>query len=293
MKVTVAAVQMACTEHEAENLEKAESLVREAAAAGANIVLLQEMFSSQFFGMQDLDSEYFALASTAEDSVVVRHMSSLAAELEVVLPVSFFERANQAYFNTVAVIGSKGETLGLYRKSHVPSGPPRCFEAYYTSPGNTGFKVWDTPYARIGVGVCWDQWFPECARCLALMGTELIFFPSAIGTDCHDHWQVVQQGHAGANLTPVVAANRVGRESGPFGTTHFWGRSFITDETGAIVAKASADGEEIVTATFDLGEIRRRRADWGVFRDRRPDLYQALLTLDASRAGAHAGGRPE
>ena len=286
MKVTVAVVQMGCSDRQDENLEKADGLVRQAAAAGANIVLLQELFSTRFFGMQDWDPDYFALASSAEDSAPVCYMSSLAAELGVVIPVSFFERANQCYFNTVTVIDSRGNRLGLYRKSHMPGGPPRCFEKYFTTPGNTGFRAWDTEFGRIGVGICWDQWFPESARCMALKGAEVLFFPTAIGSDCHDHWQVVMQGHAGANLTPLVAANRIGCETGPFGTTQFWGRSFIADEKGAIVAKASADREEIITATFDFADIRRRRADWGVFRDRRPDLYQPLLTMDGSPTGA-------
>ncbi len=285
MKVTVAAVQMSCSDRVDENIEKADGLVRQAAAAGANIVLLQEMFSTRFFGMLDWDPDYFSLASTAGESVSVRHMSRLAAELGVVLPVSFFERANQSYFNSVTVIDSTGERLGLYRKSHMPLGPPRCFEKYFTTPGNTGFQAWDTGFGRIGVGICWDQWFPESARCMALKGAELLFYPTAIGTGCHDHWQVVMQGHAGANMVPLVVSNRVGPESGPFGTTDFWGGSFIADEKGAIAAKASADRDEFIAATFDLAEIRQQRADWGLFRDRRPDLYRTLLTMDGSTSG--------
>ena len=285
MKVTVAAVQMACSDRTDENLDKADRLVRQAAAAGANIVLLQEMFSTRFFGMLDWDSDYFALASTAAESVSVLRMSALAAELGIVLPVSFFERANQSYFNSVTVIDADGKELGLYRKSHMPLGPPRCFEKYFTTPGNTGFQAWDTEFGRIGVGICWDQWFPESARCMALKGAELLFYPTAIGTGCRDHWQIVMQGHAGANFTPLVAANRVGSESGPFGTTDFWGGSFIADEKGAIAAKASADRDEFVAATFDLSEIRRQRAHWGLFRDRRPDLYGTLLTVDGYANG--------
>ena len=276
---------MACSDRTDENLDKADRLVRQAAAAGANIVLLQEMFSTRFFGMLDWDSDYFALASTAAESVSVLRMSALAAELGIVLPVSFFERANQSYFNSVTVIDADGKELGLYRKSHMPLGPPRCFEKYFTTPGNTGFQAWDTEFGRIGVGICWDQWFPESARCMALKGAELLFYPTAIGTGCRDHWQIVMQGHAGANFTPLVAANRVGSESGPFGTTDFWGGSFIADEKGAIAAKASADRDEFVAATFDLSEIRRQRADWGLFRDRRPDLYETLLTVDGCANG--------
>ncbi len=285
MKVTVAAVQMSCSDRVEENIGKADGLVRQAAAAGANIVLLQEMFSTRFFGMLDWDSDYFSLASTAGESAPVRHMAALAAELGIVLPVSFFERANQSYFNSVILIDSGGRQRGLYRKSHMPLGPPRCFEKYFTTPGNTGFRAWDTEFGRIGVGICWDQWFPESARCMALQGAELLFYPTAIGTGCHDHWQIVMQGHAGANMTPLVVSNRVGPESGPFGTTDFWGGSFIADEKGAIAAKASPDRDEFVAATFDLAAIRRQRADWGLFRDRRPDLYRPLLTLDGGADG--------
>lgn len=282
MKVTVAAVQMSCSQDQDENLCKADAMVRQAAAAGANVVLLQELFTMQFFGMNDWKREWFDLASPADESKAVKRMAGLAEALGVVLPVSFFERAGQVYFNTVAMIDSNGETLGLYRKAHMPVGPPSCFEAYYTSPGDTGFRVWETDFGKIGIGICWDQWFPEAARCMALNGAEILLFPTAIGTDCHDHWQVVMQGHAGANFMPVAAANRVGAESGLHGTTNFWGRSFIADETGAMVAKAGADHDEIITATFDLAEIRRRRANWGLFRDRRPDLYGALITLDGA-----------
>lgn len=284
MKVTVAAVQMSCSDRTDENIGKADGLVRRAAAAGANIVLLQEMFSTRFFGMLDWDSGYFALASTAAESAAVRHMSALAAELGIVMPVSFFERANQSYFNSVVVIDADGKELGLYRKSHMPLGPPRCFEKYFTTPGNTGFQAWDTGFGRIGVGICWDQWFPESARCMALKGAELLFYPTAIGTGCHDHWQVVMQGHAGANFTPLVAANRVGPESGPFGTTDFWGGSFIAGEKGTLAAKAGADRDDVIAATFDLADIRRQRADWGLFRDRRPELYRPLLTVDGTIA---------
>ena len=289
MKVTVAAVQMACSDRVDENIGKADGLVRQAAAAGANIVLLQEMFSTRFFGMLDWDSDYFSLASTAGESAPVRHMAALAAELGIVLPVSFFERANQSYFNSVVLIDSGGAQRGLYRKSHMPLGPPRCFEKYFTTPGNTGFRAWDTEFGRIGVGICWDQWFPESARCMALQGAELLFYPTAIGTGSHDHWQIVMQGHAGANMTPLVVSNRVGPESGPFGTTDFWGGSFIADEKGAIAAKASADRDEFIAATFDLAEIRRQRADWGLFRDRRPDLYRPLLTVDGGAGGVQSG----
>jgi N-carbamoylputrescine amidase len=286
MKVTVAATQMACGWDREANLEKAEGLVRAAARQGANIVLLQEMFSTHFFGFMDWKPEYFALAAPVGDNPVLRRMAGLAKELGVVLPVNFFERANNAYYNSVMVIDADGRELGIYRKSHIPVGPPGCFEKVYTSPGDTGFKAWKTGFGTIGVGICWDQWFPEAARAMMLMGADILFYPTAIGSDCHDHWQRAMQGHAASNLTPLVAANRVGEESGELGTTNFWGRSFIADATGEIVAKAGPEEETAITATFDLEEIRERRANWGVFRDRRPDLYGPLLSLDGmTRAG--------
>ena len=283
MNVTVAASQMACGWDREANLEKAETLVRDAARQGANIVLLQEMFSTHFFAFMDWKPEYFALALPADDSnPVLARMKALARDLGVVLPVNFFERANNAYYNTIMVIDADGRELGIYRKSHIPVGPPGCFEKVYTSQGDTGFKAWKTQFGTIGVGICWDQWFPESARIMCLLGAEILFYPTGIGSDCHDHWQRAMQGHAAANLTPLVAANRVGTETGEFGSTAFWGRSFIAGPTGEIVAKASADKEEAITATFDLEQIRERRANWGVFRDRRPDLYGPLLSLDGT-----------
>jgi N-carbamoylputrescine amidase len=211
---------------------------------------------------------------------ILARMAKLAKELGVVLPVNFFERANNAYYNTVMMIDDEGRELGIYRKSHIPMGPPGCFEKVYTSEGDTGFKVWPTRFGTLGVGVCWDQWFPESARCMCVMGADLLFYPTGIGSDCHDHWQTAMQGHAAANLTPLVASNRIGTESGEFGSTTFWGRSFVAGPTGQIVAKAGRDQEQVVTASFDLEENREMRANWGVFRDRRPDLYWPLMTLD-------------
>ncbi len=282
MKVTVAAAQMACSWDREANLDNAESLIRAAAAKGANVVLLQEMFATRFFAFMDWKPEHFALAETREESVVLAHMRGLARELGVVLPVSFFERANQAYYNSLAMIDADGRELGVYRKMHMPAGPPGCFEKIYTSPGDTGFKAWKTAFGTLGSGICWDQWFPEAARIMCLQGAEILFYPTGIGSDSHDHWQRVMQGHAGANLTPLVVANRIGREDGEFGSTTFWGQSFIADQTGAVVVEASDDRAECITATFDLEAIREQRANWGVFRDRRPDAYAPLMTLDGT-----------
>ena len=280
MKVTVAATQMACSWDVEENLAGAERLVRAAAKLGANVILLQEMFATHFFAFLDWKPEYFKDAMPIEVNPILARMGKLAKELGVVLPVNFFERANNAYYNTVMIIDDEGKELGIYRKSHIPVGPPGCFEKVYTGPGDTGFKVWKTRFGNLGVGVCWDQWFPESARCMCVMGADLLFYPTGIGSDCHDHWQTAMQGHAAANLTPLVASNRIGREAGDFGASTFWGRSFIAGPTGQIVAKAQSDREEVITAAFDIEAIREMRANWGVFRDRRPDLYWPLLTFD-------------
>lgn len=280
MKVKVAATQMACTWDVDENLATAERLVRQAAGQGANVILLQEMFATHFFAFMDWKAEYFKFAHPIAGNPILARMAKLAKELGVVLPVNFFERANNAYYNTIMVIDDQGQELGIYRKSHIPMGPPGCFEKVYTSEGDTGFKVWPTRFGNLGVGVCWDQWFPESARCMCVMGADLLFYPTGIGSDCHDHWQTVMLGHAGANLTPLVCSNRIGTESGEFGATTFWGRSFIAGPKGEIVAKAGRDREEVLVAEFDLEANREMRANWGVFRDRRPDLYGPLTTLD-------------
>jgi N-carbamoylputrescine amidase len=282
MRTRLAATQMACSWNMDENLATAERLVRKAAQQGANVILLQEMFATHFFAFMDWKPEYFKFALPLQNNPILQRMSALAKELGVVLPVNIFERANNAYYNTIMVIDDDGRELGIYRKSHIPMGPPGCFEKVYTSQGDTGFKVWKTRFGNLGVGVCWDQWFPESARCMCVMGADFLFYPTGIGSDCHDHWQIAMQGHAAANLTPLVASNRIGKESGEFGSTTFWGRSFIAGPTGQIVAKASSDKEEVITAEFDTEEIREMRANWGVFRDRRPDLYWPLLTLDGT-----------
>jgi N-carbamoylputrescine amidase len=286
--VTVAATQMACSWDEAANVATAEALVREASAAGANLVLLQELFATPYF-CQDQRHEFLDLARPLRDHPLIAHFSRLAAELGVVLPVSYFERDGQACFNSVAIVDADGTVLGNYRKSHIPDGPGYT-EKFYFSPGDTGFKVWQTRAGVIGVGICWDQWFPEAARSMALQGAEILLYPTAIGSEPHDpaiessgHWQRVMQGHAGANIMPLVASNRIGREAGVAGTTiDFYGSSFIADPTGAKVAETDRGTPGIVTATFDLEGIARQRRAWGLFRDRRPELYGALSRLGAS-----------
>jgi N-carbamoylputrescine amidase len=284
--VTVAATQMACLPDVEANISRAEKLVREAAAAGAQIILIQELFENWYF-CQDQLYDKLQLAKPLAENPAIAHFAKLAAELQVVLPVSVYELAGQSRFNTVVILDADGRNLGYYRKSHIPDGPGYS-EKFYFSPGDTGFKVWDTAYARIGVGICWDQWFPETARAMALMGAEILFFPTAIGSEPQDatldssaHWQRAMQGHAASNVTPLVASNRIGTEPGAKGTTlTFYGSSFIAGPTGAKIAEANRTDETVLTASFDLDEIAKMRASWGVFRDRRPELYKPLLTLD-------------
>jgi N-carbamoylputrescine amidase len=288
--VTLAAVQMACGWDGGANIAKAEHLVREAAARGAQIILLPELFETPYFCIEQ-DARHLKLARTVDDNPAVRHFSAVARELGVVLPISFFERAGPAYFNSIAILDADGSRLGVYRKSHIPNGPGYQ-EKNYFSPGDTGFKVWQTRFARIGVGICWDQWFPEAARAMALAGAEVLLYPTAIGTEpppalpvnSRDHWQRTQQGHAAANLMPLLAANRYGLERSlqdPGGLyIRFYGSSFITDALGAKVAEAPEEGDAVLTAAFDLEETKAVRDNWFVFRDRRPDLYGALTSLD-------------
>jgi N-carbamoylputrescine amidase len=283
--LTVAATQMACGQDRRENLERAESLVREAAAAGARIVLLQELFETPYF-CKDQRPELFGLAAPAEMHPTIERMCRLAAELEVVLPVSFFERARNVHYNSLALVDADGTVLGVYRKSHIPDGPGYQ-EKFYFSPGDTGFKAWRTRYGVVGAAICWDQWFPEAARAMVLQGAEVLLYPTAIGSeppdpgyDSRPHWQRVMQGHAAANMVPVVASNRVGTERGESCEITFYGSSFITDPTGAMVVEAGRTGQAVITASFDLEAARAQRIGWGVFRDRRPDLYRGLLSLD-------------
>jgi N-carbamoylputrescine amidase len=285
--VTFAATQMACSWELEENLDRAEGLVREAAALGAQVVLLQELFETPYFCI-DQDARHFDLARPIPLHPTVERFRRLAGELGVVLPVSVFERAGQVFFNAMVMIDADGEVLGLYRKTHIPDAVGYQ-EKYYFTPGDTGFKVWRTRFGVLGVGICWDQWFPEAARSMALMGAEALLFPTAIGSDppspesdSRDPWQRVQQGHAAANLMPLVAANRIGMEEGASAGMRFYGSSFVADHTGAIVAQASRDRQEVVTATFDLDEVRRYREMWSMFRDRRPEMYRRLQTLDGA-----------
>jgi N-carbamoylputrescine amidase len=281
----VSAIQMAMAPDVATNVATAERLVRAAAAEGAQVVLIPELFEGHYF-CKDQRAEDLARAVPLDGHPTVAHFSRLAAELGVVLPISVYERANNALFNTVVMLDADGTPLGRYRKSHIPDGPGYT-EKFYFSPGDTGFRVWHTRHGVIGVGICWDQWFPEAARAMALQGAEVLLYPTAIGSeppnpawDSSAHWQRVMQGHAGANLMPVVAANRFGVERGVTTEITFYGSSFIADNTGAKVAEAGREGEAVLTASFDLDALRAMRLSWGLFRDRRPDLYGSLLSLD-------------
>jgi N-carbamoylputrescine amidase len=284
--VTLAATQFACTWDLPANADRAEAVVRQAAAQGAQVILLQELFATPYFCITERP-EYLALAAPAEGHPLIARFADLARELGVVLPVSFFEAAGPAYFNSVAMVDADGRVQGVYRKSHIPQNPG-YEEKFYFSPGDTGFRVWDTAFGRIGVGICWDQWFPEAARAMALMGAEVLLYPTAIGSeptepdyDSQPHWTTVMRGHAGANMLPVVASNRIDTEAAPEGrSVTFYGSSFITDATGALLAQAGRGDEGMITATVDLESAATLRRTWGVFRDRRPDLYRSLATLD-------------
>ena len=288
-KIRVGAVQMSMTENVSENIEKADKLVRQAAGDGCNIILLPEIFENLYF-CQERNYDHYKLADETEDNAAVKHFMPLAKELGVVLPVSFYEKHINSVYNSIAIIDADGSLLGVYRKSHIPD-DHFYQEKFYFTPGNTGFKVWDTKFGKIGVGICWDQWFPECARCMALMGAEILLYPTAIGSepilevDSMPHWRRCMQGHAGENLVPVVAANRLGREdvepceanAGQKSALVFYGSSFIADETGELVQSASRDKEEILVQTFDLDQVRENRLSWGIFRDRRPEMYEDIV----------------
>ena len=284
MRVKVAAVQMSVGPDEEENIAKAMHWVDLAADAGAQIILLPELFSTPYF-CKDQDPRFFALARGRHEHPALRAMQELARRRQVVLPVSFFERAGNAFFNSLVLFDADGRDLGLYRKAHIPDGPGYQ-EKFYFSPGDTGFQVFPTRYGRLGVAICWDQWFPEAARVMALRGAEILLYPTAIGSepqapgiDSRRHWTRVMQGHAAANLVPVIAANRIGREIGRDTEITFYGGSFITDPTGALIAEAGSK-EGWISADLDLGAIAAQRIEWGLFRDRRPDLYGAIHSLD-------------
>ncbi|MBP5605313.1 MAG: N-carbamoylputrescine amidase [Ruminiclostridium sp.] len=290
-KVTVSAVQMHCTENINENIALADKLVRRAASEGGQIILLPELFERLYF-CQERRYEYYVYAKPASENDAVLHFTALAKELGVVLPISFYERDGNRLFNSAAIIDAGGELLGIYRKTHIPD-DHYYQEKFYFTPGDTGFKVWDTKYARIGMGICWDQWFPETARCLTLAGAELLFFPTAIGSepvlDCDSmpHWRRAMQGHSAANVIPVIAANRWGTEKvlpcgengGQSSALTFYGSSFLTDETGGIIAECSRSEDGVITAEYDLDAVYEMRLSWGLFRDRRPERYTIMTEI--------------
>lgn len=290
-KVTVAAVQMACVPDAAENRRTAETMVRRAAADGAQIILLPELFENPYFCQERRYASY-DLATTPAENPAIQQLRRVAAELNVVLPVSFYEKAGNVLYNSVAIIDADGTVLGIYRKTHIPD-DHFYQEKFYFTPGDTGFKVWDTRFGKIGVGICWDQWFPEAARCMALDGAELLFYPTAIGSepvlecDSMPHWQRCMQGHAAANLVPVIAANRIGTETvipdsenqQQSSSLTFYGSSFIADNTGALVECADRTSDTVLLHTFDLDELRGMRLSWGVFRDRRPEMYGRIAGI--------------
>jgi N-carbamoylputrescine amidase len=280
---------MHCSWDLAGNVSRAEAMVHKAADLGANIVLLQELFETPYFCI-DTQNRHFDLAHTIAVQPTIRRMQAIAKARDLVLPISFFERAGPAYYNSVAIINADGSIAGHYRKSHIPDFPA-YEEKFYFSPGDTGFMAIETRFGCIGVGICWDQWFPEAARAMVLKGADMLFYPTAIGSelnqpdfDSKDHWQTVMRGHAAANVAPVIASNRIGKESSKDKEMVFYGSSFITDETGAIVQAADRHTETVLTAEIDLDEVRHYRRAWGLFRDRRPDLYGSLLTLDGQHA---------
>ncbi len=284
-EITVAAVQMNCGRDVQENIQHADSLVRSAAEKGAQIILLPELFERQYF-CQERRYEYYAFAKPVSENDAVQHFIKLAKELQAVLPISFYERDGNVLYNSVAVIDANGSLLGVYRKTHIPD-DHYYQEKFYFTPGNTGFKVWETRFGRIGVGICWDQWFPEAARAMAIMGAQLLLYPTAIGsepildTDSMPHWRRTMQGHAAANVVPVIAANRYGLEAvepcdengGQKSALRFYGSSFITDETGELIVQAERSGDSVITAKLNLEQADKARLEWGLFRDRRPECY--------------------
>jgi len=278
--VKVAAIQMSMSDDKRSNIDKAKRLVSEAASSGANIILLPELFEGLYF-CKDMDEKYFSWAKPLQNNPLITEFSALSKELEVVILLSYFERTEDEYFNSLVVLNADGSVMDNYRKTHIPDGPG-YEEKFYFKPGDSGFKVYETMYGKIGVGICWDQWFCETARALTLMGAEIIFYPTAIGSepeihlDSKEHWQRVQMGHAATNTVPVVVANRYGAEQGESCSLTFYGSSFITDYTGEKIAEASRDKEEIIYAAFDLEENAKQREYWGLLRDRRPAMYAKL-----------------
>ncbi len=286
--VTISAIQMKCTDNVQENIKTADALVRKAVNEGANIILLPELFERLYF-CQERRYEYFDFAKPLEENDAVKHFKNVAKELSVVIPVSFYEKDGSVLYNSIAVIDADGEILGVYRKTHIPD-DHYYQEKFYFGVGNTGFKTFKTKFATIGIGICWDQWFPETARCLTLNGAEVIFYPTAIGSepilecDSMPHWRRCMQGHSASNVIPVIAANRIGKEDvkpceeNGYQTSSllFYGSSFMTDEKGEVIKQAMRDEECVLTQTYDLDEIYKTRLSWGIFRDRRPDLYKEI-----------------
>ena len=287
MKVKVCCTQMSMSWNIKKNIEQADALIAKASKEGANIILLPELFMTPYF-CQTEDYNHFALAQSLEDSTLIKHYQEIAKKYDVVLPISFFEKSNNCYFNSLVVIDADGKVIDLYRKSHIPTG--QCYEEkFYFTPGDTGFKTFKTKYGVIGVGICWDQWFPEAARIMALQGAEMLFYPTAIGSepvlpkDSKAHWQNVMCGHAGANIMPVIASNRFGEEKQDGSSMTFFGSSFISDEYGNVLEEMDRSSTGIRVVEFDLEKIAQKREDWGVYRDRRVDLYSGILKLSITK----------
>ncbi|WP_124068139.1 N-carbamoylputrescine amidase [Clostridium sp. E02] len=286
--VTAAAVQMKCCKEIDKNIENAERLVRQAAAEGAHVILLPELFERSYF-CQERRYEFYDYAKTVEENDAIVHFMKIAKELSVVLPISFYEKSGEVLFNSVAVLDADGTNLGVYRKTHIPD-DHYYQEKFYFTPGDTGFRVFKTQYGTIGIGICWDQWFPETARCLTLSGAELILYPTAIGSepilncDSMEHWRRCMMGHSASNIVPIIASNRVGEElvvpckenGNQSSSLRFYGSSFLTDCTGALLGSLGRVEEGVVCASFDLDEIKAERTNWGLFRDRRPDQYKMI-----------------
>ena len=284
-EIKVAALQMKCTSDVFENIKKAEELVRTASEAGAKIILLPELFERLYF-CQERRYEYYDFALPVNENAAVNHFKNICKELSVVMPISFYEKDGTRLFNSVAMIDADGKVLGVYRKTHIPD-DHYYQEKFYFTPGNTGFKVFKTMYGNVGVGICWDQWFPETARAMALLGADLLLYPTAIGSepildvDSSGHWKRTMQGHSAANVIPVVAANRYGEEKvipcvengNQSSALVFYGNSFMTDETGDIISSAGRDEEAVLVSSYDFDKIREARMSWGLFRDRRPEMY--------------------
>ncbi|MCP4386851.1 MAG: N-carbamoylputrescine amidase [Gammaproteobacteria bacterium] len=281
----VATTQMKCSWDREQNVANAERLVRDAARQGARIILIQELFETPYFCI-DEDHKFYDLATPVAQNPTVQRMAELARELDVVLPVSVFERANNALFNSLVMIDADGTIMGSYRKTHIPD-VPGYSEKYYFSPGDKGLPVWNTRYGKIGALICWDQWFPEPARILALRGAEILLYPSAIGSDLNStdtialrHWQNVMRGHAAANILPVIASNRIGTEEGKNGSIRFYGASFVADHMGELLGECDQENESVLVCDVDLEVSNKYRIFFNLFRDRRPEIYGDILTLD-------------